>query len=328
MSFDFEASVPQEKLFKNRYAAIDAANTASFYLTKPDRSFDAYQSVHSYGDARSDEATPANKIAKRSIAAGNMSPLGPYGPAELSESERIQDAKHNMSAFFESLGVPETSVYMLRPDRDYTAPLTVVDVDAQITNETTEWPARLDTAGDFIYTRDPNKILAVRPADCPVLIASADSPNGKLFMMVHYAWRGAACHFVQQTATIFDSLGVDKDSLEMYLTQGSQAESFPYTDYSQNPLEEFPGTEGLFVNVSNRRKEDGSEVWNFDIDTPKFIYDQLLKHLDVSPKQLFCDTSDTGALNSGYSSHGRSMRLRETGESNTRDIVVAVFGSK
>jgi len=324
MSFDLETrSAETDTLFKNRYKAIEEANSRSFYLTDPNRSFDAYQSVHSYGTAR--DTFDAADVAKRVIAGGNMSTVGTYGPSELSKDERIQDASDNMSAFFESLNLPETSIYVLNPERDYTTPLTVVDVDAQHTDEHTSWPVRLDNSGDFLYTRDPNKVLAVRPADCPVMIASANTPEGKIFMMVHYAWKGAAHHYVEQTAHIFESLHIEKDSLEIYLTPGGQAESFPYVDYSQNPLEEFPGTEGLFVNVSNRIKEDGTKVWDFDIDTPKFVYDQLLTQLDINPAQVFCDTSDTSALNSGYSSHGRSIRLKDQGESNTRDIAVAVF---
>lgn len=332
MSFDLETNTPEEQeTFAHRYKEIDAANARSFYMNNPNRSFDVFQSVHSFGEPRVDlSAQPENTdvaalAARRVVAGGNMSNLGTYGPPEMTPEERIEDANTNMHNFLESIEVPEVSVYMLNPERDYSTPLTVVDVDAQETQETDAWPRRLDNSGDFLYTRDRKKVLGVRPADCPVMIASADTPEGKLYMMVHYAWKGAANQYVKQTADIFDSLGVDRDSLEVYLTPGGQAESFPYTNYPQDPRKEFPGTDGLFAKVREHEKEDGTKVWDFGIDTPKFVYDQVIEQFGIDPKQVFCDTSDTSALESGASSHGRSMRLQKQGEANARDFVTAVF---
>lgn len=334
MSFNFETNKSEEYSVPERYKQIELANKESFYLTNPNRSFDVFQSVQSFGDARTSLASIANNeldaapVARRIIAGGNMSTVGPYGPSELETNEaRIEDAKRNMDRFFESTGIPKEQTFVLNPERDYTTPLTAVDVDAQETNESTVWPARLDTSGDFIYTRDPNKVFAVRPADCPVMIATADTPEGKIYMMVHYAWKGAANGYVEQTAGLFDKLGVDRASLEIYLSPGGQAESFPYENYPQNPTEQYPGTEGLFYEPKSHIDESGNKVWNFGIDTPKFVYDQVIEHFGVDTSQVFCDTSDTSSLDSGYSSHGRSMRLKNEGqdESNTRDIVIAVF---
>jgi copper oxidase (laccase) domain-containing protein len=331
MSFDFETHSPEKFQIPARYWAIETASKKSFYLTNPHRSFDAYQSIQSIGEVRQDhlklsgEAPTIAQAATRMIAGGNMSTVGPYGPVELSQDERIADAKENMHEFIESLGIPKTSVYMLNPERDYSTPLTVVDVDVQDTVGRTDWPLCLNTSGDFLFTRDPHKVLAVRPADCPVMIATADTPEGKVYMMVHYAWKGAAHGYIKQTADIFDTLGVDRSSLEMYLTPGGQAESYSYENYPQNPIKEYPGTEGLFFEPQSRINDEGKEVWDFGIDTPKFVYDQVLMQFGVDPSQIFCDTSDTSALNSGYSSHGRSSRLKNQGESNTRDLVLAVF---
>lgn len=333
MSFDLETyPAEREAAFEHRYDAINVANQKSYYLNDPNRTFDAFQSLHSYGEARiinnpssEEEASLTRRAAFRLMAGGNMSTLGPYGPAELSEAERIQDAKNNMETFFHSLDIPKTSVYMLNPERDYSTPLTLVDVDKQTFDESTQWPARLGTSGDFIYSRDPNKVLAVRPADCPVMIATGDTAEGKVHMLVHYAWKGAANHYVQQTAQAFDSLGVDRDSLEIYLSPGAQSENYVYAGYSKDPREEFPDTDGLFTKVTSHEKKDGTTVWDFGIDTPKYVYDQVLKYVVTDPKQVFCDTTDTGSLQSGYSSHSRSNRLKPQGESNTRDIVVAVF---
>lgn len=333
MSFDLESNPTHQFRDSGRYDTIEAANRTSFYLNNPHRSFDAYQSINSVGDERvslmslSEEASIATHAVKRFLAGGNMSTLGSYGPTELTIEERIADAHKNMRTFMDSVGVSETSVFVLRPNRNYSMPLKVVDVDTQETADRTDWPLRLDTEGDFIFTRDPNKALAVRPADCPVMIAAADTREGKLYMMVHYAWRGAANGHVRQTAEIFDSLGVDRRTLEVYLTPGGHAENFPYTNYPHDPRIEYPDAEGLFLNTKSRLTDKGEEVWDFGIDIPKFVYDQVLEHFDIDPTQVFCDTSDTSAMDSGYSSHSRSSRLMDLGESNTRDLVLAVFNN-
>lgn len=334
MSFSHETNTEKKYSIPERYKEIDAANKESFYVNNPRRTLDVFQSVQSIGDERidlsklTDEELEAAPIARRMIAGGNMSALGPYGPVEFeTDAQRIKDAQDNMKAFFESINVPQESAFILNPERDYTTPLTVVDVDAQSLEGHEERPLRLDTSGDFIFTRDPNKILTVRPADCPVMIASADTPEGKIYMLVHYAWKGAANGYVEQTARVFDTLGVDRGSLEIYLTAGGQAESFPYSDYDQDPTTEYPGTEGLFLNREEYINEAGEKKWKFSIDTPRFVYDEVIHQFGVDPKQVFCDTSDTSALDSGYSSHGRSSRLRGQGESNTRDIVIAVFNN-
>src|SRR5690606_32593919 len=101
------------------------------------------------------------------------------------EEERMSNAKDNMAKLFESLSISAESVNMLFPERDYTTPLTVIDIDGQPVEENTTFPRRVSTSGDFIYTRDPNKILAARPADCPIMFASADTPEGKVYMLVH-----------------------------------------------------------------------------------------------------------------------------------------------
>ncbi|MGH7218626.1 MAG: laccase domain-containing protein [Candidatus Microsaccharimonas sp.] len=331
MSFNVEANnstEPTPALDPRRYEKIEQANLESWYLTQGYRPFEAFQSFASAGPARVDISKLSAKelaetaAAKRVITGGNMSPLGPYGPIEMTDEQRVNDAKDNMAKLFESLSISAESVHMLFPERDYTTPLTVIDIDAQPDEENTTFPRRVSTSGDFIYTRDSNKILAARPADCPIMFASADTPEGKIYMLVHYAWQGAANHYVEQTAVALNALGVDTNSMNIYLTPGGQAENYPYTNYPEDPRVRFPDTEGLFVNVVEKTNEDGAKVWDFSIDTPKFVYDQVIKKIGVDPTQVFCDTSDTSALNSGYSSHGRSRRLADQGESNTRDIVI------
>ena len=59
-----------------------------------------------------------------------------------------------------------------------------------------------------------------------------------------------------------------------------------------------------------------------------FLYRFLIANID--DYQIFEDTSDTGRIDSGYSSHGRAMRSLKTDypEVNTRSIFVATMANK
>jgi hypothetical protein len=140
-----------------RYAAMDVANKTSWYMTEVDRPFTVTTSIHSLGHERTaikpdvqtseeiDFIQERNKAARymldgentseRYIMGGNMStvrqPDGnvPYGPKELTNDERLADANANMNKYFDSLGINIAHVRVLNPERDYSTPLTVVDVD-------------------------------------------------------------------------------------------------------------------------------------------------------------------------------------------------------
>jgi hypothetical protein len=112
MSSYFEASTSSEAtptLDPKRYEKIEQANHSSWYFTQYNRPFEAFQSFASAGEPRVDTSTTQTEeqseaaAAQRVIAAGNMSPLGPYGPVEMTEAQRIEDAKDNMAQLFASL---------------------------------------------------------------------------------------------------------------------------------------------------------------------------------------------------------------------------------
>lgn len=309
---------PQSYSFEKRYDLIDDANAHSFWMSE-DHGFETYLSVQSIGPSRQ---TP-EQLAARNILAGNMSSLGTYGPNELTREERILDARKNMQRFFEQHAINQDNVRILNPERDYTTPLTVVNVDADPSVPNGMEPIRLTESGDFIYSYDPETVLAVRPADCPVIIATADTPKGKIHMMIHYAWTGVAVGYVEQTAKIFEEIGVDKKSLRMYISPGGHAESFKYEGYPDDPRLQYPGNDLMFLDVEETTEANGSPGWSFKIDTTYALYQDVLNKIGIDPYQVFCDTSDTASLESGYSSNTRAFNVE--GESNTRDLFVASF---
>lgn len=306
-------SYPPSESFSSRYEKIESANADSFYLQDINRPFDTYLSVHSVGQDR----TEYGKAALRHIMDGNMSDIKGIGPTEingraLSDEDRARNAHTNMALFLNSIEVDQTKVRILFPQNDYSKPLTGVNVDDHAIEL-----SKLTVRSDFIYSYDPNLVLAVRPADCPIMVATADTTNGTIHMLVHYPWKGLVANYIDETDSEFNRLGVNRDSLNIYLSPGAHAENYPYINYPHNPLEKYPNFKGLFTNITQQK--DG--LWRFTIDTPWYVYNQVFS-LGVQPNQVYCDTSDTAALNSGYSSNGRAARL---GEDNRRDLFVAKF---
>ncbi len=324
----------QKPLNPERYTAIDELNRHSWYLDGDSQS----QVIHvdssiadagaprvmanKYNDSADivDAAKAANRLMRHPLA-GNMStardPNGDYyGPQDLPSEERPADARANMIRHLENLDIDPASVRILHPNRDYTTALAVVDVDHDPATYDGIEPAKLEGEGDMIYTYNPNIVLGVRPADCPLVVFNAETPKGEITIMVHFAWQGAAAQQVKDMQGELEKLEVDLSTAKIYMTPGGHSETFPYENYAADPRKKFPDTEGLFNDVEPH-ETDGKTKYNFTIDTPYFVYEGLLG-MGLDPYQIFVDTSDTTAPESGYSSHSRQWRLDDT---NTRDLV-------
>ncbi len=317
-----------------RYKRIDTLNRESFLMNE-DSSLQVIQSLHSVG-ARRDALTPeyaqdldpdlvqkAAEVGRRDLV-GNVSPLNGYGPQELSVEARVEDAKSNILNFLESNEVNPTDVHMLRPERDYTTPLSVVNLDVEPHQPDDTGLARPDTAGDFIYSYDSEAVLAARPADCPIVFVSAETPKGEVAVLLHLAWQGVANGYVEQAKTALDALEVNWDTVRAQITPGGHAESFGFTNYKQgNPNELYPGYETMFKNVEARTLEDGSVLHDFSIDLAAEVYEELVDTWGIDTYQVFLDTSDTTSPTAGYSSHSRSFKGYSQNGENSRDLVLA-----
>lgn len=295
----------------HRYENIDDSSDRSWYMTD-ERPFEVYMSV---GTTRS--LSVGGEAIRRTLA-GNMSPLYPKTEF-LTDAERAEVANANMRRFYASIGLERKDLLdtmMLAPQRQYDIPLQAVDVDQFHNPSSVTQPYTIPERADFLYTRNPDTVLAARPADCPIALATAETSSGKIMTLTHFAWQGAANGFVDQMFEHFDELGIDRDTLKVYVTPGGQAESYPYaTDY--DPREKYPAAHGLFKGVS--LGDDGK--YHYGIDTPHYVYDRLIGN-GLKPEQVYADTSDTSRSDSGYSSNGRAVRSQGQ-ETNIRDLIVA-----
>ena len=318
--------------FGGRYMRIDEANEKSFYMTDPNRPFTVNLSLYSAGEPRQKRDSEDDYLNKAGIAArfvlgGNMSTVvrngeAAFGPSGMTSDERLADARFNMSKHFEALGIDPSKVKILNPERDYSTPLTAVNADEDKGVYNGLDPVRLQKSGDFVYSYNPDIILAARPADCPIAIMSAETPNGKLNMLLHFAWKGPASGQYEDMKRELDILGIKYESLRVYISPGGQSETFRYESYKPNGDTNPYIEEGrLFVGITERELDDKTKVYDFGIDTPNDVYEAFMD-LGLDKSQVFLDTSDTTALNSGYSSNSRAFNQKED---NVRDILTAQF---
>lgn len=318
----------------NRYAEIDARNQESFLMTEGS-SLQVLQSLHSAGaprdilsekhsDSFDDQTLKAAKKLSRVVLAGNMSPLNNYGPSHLSPEERIEDAKDNIASFLERHDVSAESVRILRPERDYTTPLSVINLDdAPMTPDDTGL-FRPDQAGDMIYTYNRDIIMAARPADCPIVFVTAETPKGEITALLHLAWAGVAHGYVQQAKKQLDTLGIDWPSARAQITPGGHGDTYTFENFTKyNPAEEFPEAAGMFVDLEKTTGKEGEDAYNFGIDVAAEVYEQIIGSWEMGQRNVFADTSNTTAPESGYSSHSRTFKNYDVDGDNTRDLVLA-----
>jgi len=304
-----------------RYKMIDVLNKRSF-LTNEGSSLQVLQSLHSIGPSR--EVLDADQSDERILVNGNMSPLNKYGPSELSVEERKEDAKKNVHEYLYKNDIDTDDVRLLLPERDYDTPLTVINLDK--TTYTHDYTGLLvpGIRADMIYTYNPDIVMAARPADCPIAYVTAKTPHGEVTVLLHLATLGVASDYVSQAKAELDKLGVDWESVRVQLTPGGHAETYNYEDFPQyNPLEKFPHSEGLFLNVKEKVNKKGETVYDYDVDVAAEVYEQIVDKWEVTPYQVFSDITDTTSPTSGYSSNSRHFQDYEVDNDNTRDIVLA-----
>lgn len=320
--------------YANRYEKIDELNKNSFLMNEGS-SLQVLQSLHSAGAPRNmlsekyadtfdlQVVEKAQNISRVALA-GNMSPLNGYGPTYLTPEERIEDAKNNINAFLAQNDISPEHVRILRPERDYTTPLNIINLeDAPLSPDDTGL-LRPNQAGDMIYTHDPEVILVARPADCPIVFLSAETPAGTITALLHLAWLGVAHGYIQQAKKELDKLQIDWLTAQVQITPGGHADTYLFENFSKfNPLKEFPESASMFVDFRETKDDEGEPAYSFGLDVAAEVYEQITDTWGVDQHNVYADTSDTTAPESGYSSHSRSFKNYAVHGENSRDLVLA-----
>jgi copper oxidase (laccase) domain-containing protein len=286
-------------------------------------------------------AGPSRETApdQRYRMAGNMSarydqPGHPNQPAQtsLSPEQRAQEANANVSAALRAYGLEPSQTAILRANIDYSQPLQVLDVDnpAVFQAGTSPDATWLEAKGDFLITRDPEKVLAVRPADCPCIVGRGLDGNGKeVLFLAHYPWRGANAGFLEQGLAYLHTQGVDLSSLRLYITPGMRPETAKkYFHSPVNPVTtQVPGSythpdrAHLFTNVEPATNEAGETIYKYGVDVQGFLRYKL-REAGLSDWQVYEDETDSAHPKAGHHSHSRAVNYPDA-EVKGADLVFA-----
>lgn len=332
-----------------RYKRIDDLNRESFLMVEGTE-LQVLQSIHSVGGRRDaltekhakdfdDDVVRKAKGIGRRILTGNISTTNGNGPYYMNIEARKEDAKANLYSFMEQHGIDPARIRFLKPNLDfsipadaepgYQVPLVPVNVDEEELFVNDRDVLQPKKAGDFMYTYDPEVVLAAPPADCPLAIIEAQTPKGKVTILLHLPWQGVANGYVDQAKVLMDDLEVDWESVRVQITAGGHAETFDFQNFTKyDPRTQFPGSEGhLFVDVEEvkvQTKDGEVDGYNFRIDLPAESYEQIEEKWPVTPYQIFANTSDSTSPTSGHSSHSRAFKGYGVDGNNSRDLVAAV----
>ncbi len=245
------------------------------------------------------------------------------------KAEMSREAQDHAARFIESCGFNPDRTAVIRPQTDYSQPLSIVDVDQALsTGENNGHATWLKEPGDLIYTRDSEKVLGCRPADCPVLVIKGEDGNGQdILSLLHVGWQGLNAGYLEDAMAFLRNQGIDFSTLRVYVGPAANKENYPYSNEhdprgTDSPRFTHDDRDKLFVDV---RQNPDTDKYDFAMDMPGFINYMLTSpdRIGLSPDQVAFDGSDVAAFDSGYSSHSR---VRLTGEVNTRDIIIASMG--
>jgi copper oxidase (laccase) domain-containing protein len=300
------------EIVSDEIASIESLNRKSWYMNQDEPHPFVAMSVTDVGSSR-------DSSLLRTELAGNMSSL--YGDKSMPEDKRIQLENENVEKFLATLDLDPEKTTIIRPQANYENGLNSICADDSMVDKNINGTSRLKEPADLVYTLNSNVVLAIKPADCPIIVTNAITIEGKpILVMTHIPWRGAEAGHVENMLEKFKDLNINPDSIRMYINGGARKESYPFTiskdDWINLKHKDLAGD--LVENL------DGSVSFGMDIQG---LIRKTLNGAGIDDYQIFEDTSDTGRIDSGYSSHGRAMRSLKTDspEVNTRSLFVATM---
>lgn len=287
-------------------------------------------------------ATAGYKIGQPYELAGSMSPawgqpfdtsadlggvsiqdinLMPPDMKEIKESDverhdsiiiaRRNAARNRLSRYFELQGGPEfaTDVVVMKPQVDHYNDRTIKgNIVCADDIERTGNYVEDDRPAFMIYSHDKNRIVAIRPADCPTVGFYGHDRNGRpVHGLMHAGWQEEDAEFIEQGLDyIQNELNCDIKALNF--TIGPGGVDFGYTRPSdpregKDPKIVHPG----WKTRTTDHEEQLNGKWRFNFDMPGFAADRILE-AGAHSEQIFIDSSDTSSAESGYASNKQASR--------------------
>lgn len=328
----------------------DIYSPGRFDYRQAEHPFTVAMSVTTVGPSRETEGWKNNRVT----LAGNMARAYTQPGEEQLEQARLKkkltsEQKANMSRvaeenkvkFIESLGYNPSNTFGMHPQSSFAEDLGIINVDdaSMLEDDFSSKLAPMQPKqGDFLYTRDPEKVLGCCPADCPVLgIKGIDNEGKDILAMLHVGWQGLNAGYLEQGMNFLRTQGVDFSTLRIYVGPSAHKESYPYKsdedprksdeDLSVAKSSRFthPDRDKLFVDV---HENQSMGTYNFKMDMGGFIHNMLTSpdRIALDPWQVAYDGSDTANFDSGYSSNSRPRLIAEQEENiveeNGRSLIV------
>lgn len=218
---------------------------------------------------------------------------------------RRDTAGMKVNRFLENIGGHElvNDTVILKPQidhyKDRTIPGNIVSAD------------ELERTGEYIedqrpafmiYSRDPNRVVGIRPADCPTVAFSGHDRDGNpIHGLMHAGWQDEDAGFLEQG---LDFLAGEQnvDIADLNFTIGPGGVNFDY----KRPHDPRDGEDPLFTHGGwKTRTTDHEKVGDntkFVIDMHGFAADRL-KEAGADDSQIFVDSTDTTDPSGGHASH-------------------------
>lgn len=220
-------------------------------------------------------------------------------------------SRDRLTRYFERQGGPDfaNDVVIIKPQADHYIDCTI---KGNIVNADD-----LERTGDFIeddrpafmmYSHDPNRILAIRPADCPTISFYGHDRDGRaVHGLMHAGWQDEDAGFIEQGLDYIKN-ELNCDISEINFAIGPGGVEFGYS----RPYDPREGSDPKFVHEGwKTRTTDYEELeddkWRFIIDMPGFAADRIME-AGASEEQIFIDSTDTSTAESGHASHKQASR--------------------
>jgi len=284
--------------FQNQ-SEVEDQDSESWYLKDSIKPLIAV-SIYSVGPSR-------EKGLERNILAGNMS---------KNYDDRLE-ADRNLNNFLESINVLPGDTVTMHPQDVNDEELRAINIDTVSLEK--DCATYLKDRGDFIYTRNPETALSVKPADCSCIFCFGETEQGPIMSLTHLSKHGAVRGYFDQMFEYLDNLGIDRETMKIYIVGGAYKENRPYSH--EDDSSEASNYKKLFKDIKYN-DDDGN--WHYNIDVPGFILSKLSEN-KINDNQIFLDQTDTARLDSGHSSHSRTARS-DGKEIESRDIAIGRMG--
>lgn len=223
---------------------------------------------------------------------------------------RKEASRNRVTRYLENIGGPEleNDVVIIKPQNDHYKDRTIKGniVNADDVERNGHY-IEDDRPAFMLYSHDPNRVVGIRPADCPTIAFSGYDKQGRpVHGLMHGGWQDEDAGFLDQgLAFLRNDLGVDIKDLNFSIAPGGVNFDYKRPTDPRNGNDPMIVHEGWKTRTTDHEQVEGGVHFVFDMHG--FAVDRL-KEAGATDEQIFIDPTDTTADESGHSSHKRASQ--------------------